>query len=151
VVPADARGLAGRLSVLFGRDVEIVVRLNDAHRRLRVANERLWSGLAPDALRLIYDGAPAAGRSEIAALMGGPRVAGVSDRDAAVLGALAQAHWAIHRAFCDYQSAAEQRRQLAVDVGELAGRLSEVLCACGWSAEEVRGADVDELAGVVRG
>ena len=149
-VPARARELAVRLSVLFDRDVEIVGRLNDAQSRLRDANERLWSGLAPDAFGLIYDGAPAAGQSEIAALMGS-RAAGESDRDAAVLGALAQAHWAIHRAFCDYQSAAEERRQLAVDVGELAGRLSAALCACGWSADEARGADVDELAGVVRG
>lgn len=48
-VPARARELAARLSALFERDVEIVRRLNDAKSRLRDANERLWSGLAPDA------------------------------------------------------------------------------------------------------
>jgi len=37
--PAFARELAGRLSVLFERDVEIARRLNDAGRRLRAANE----------------------------------------------------------------------------------------------------------------
>jgi hypothetical protein len=37
--PASARELAGRLSVLFERDVEIARRLNDAGRRLRAANE----------------------------------------------------------------------------------------------------------------
>ncbi len=37
--PAFARELAGRLSVLFERDVEIARRLNDAARRLRAANE----------------------------------------------------------------------------------------------------------------
>jgi hypothetical protein len=37
--PAFARELAGRLWVLFERDVEIARRLNDAGRRLRVANE----------------------------------------------------------------------------------------------------------------
>ena len=36
--PAFARELAGRLSVLFERDVEIARRLNDAGGRLRVAN-----------------------------------------------------------------------------------------------------------------
>ena len=48
-VPAPARQLAARLSALFERDVEIVERLNDAQHRLQDANERLWSGLAPDA------------------------------------------------------------------------------------------------------
>jgi hypothetical protein len=43
-VPALARVLAGRLSALFERDVEIVGRLNDAQRRLQSANERLWWG-----------------------------------------------------------------------------------------------------------
>jgi len=66
VVPARARELAARLSVLFERDVELVERLNDAQRRLRDANERLESGLSPDA------GAPG-GASQIAALgAGGP-------------------------------------------------------------------------------
>ena len=65
--PAFARELAGRLSVLFERDVEIARRLNDAGRRLRAANEGLWSGLSPDALGLIYDGAAPAGQSQIAA------------------------------------------------------------------------------------
>ncbi len=61
-------------------------------------------------------------------------------------GALQQTHWAIHRAFIDYQSACEQRRQLAVDVGELSRQLSEVLCAAGWSEEAARNTDVYELA-----
>ena len=72
-VPARARELAARLSVLFERDVEIVGRLNDAQRRLRDANERLWSGLSPDAFGLVYDGAAPAGESEIAALMSDAR------------------------------------------------------------------------------
>ncbi len=68
-VPARARELAARLSVLFERDVEIVRRLNDAQSRLRDANERLWSGLAPDAFGLVYDGVAPAGQSQIAKLM----------------------------------------------------------------------------------
>ncbi|HZV10206.1 MAG TPA: hypothetical protein VFF94_10635, partial [Novosphingobium sp.] len=65
----------------------------------------------------------------------------------AVLCGLQDAHWAIRRAFIDYQSASEERRQLAVDVGELSQQLTEVLCALGWSAEEARNANVRELAG----
>ena len=146
-VPARARELAARLSALFERDVEIVGRLNDAQSRLRDANERLWSGLAPDAFGLVYDGAAPAGQSQIARLMRDARSAGGLDTDAAVLGALQEIHWAIHRSFCAYQSACEERRQLAVDVGELSGQLTEVLCAVGFSAEDARNADVHKLAG----
>jgi hypothetical protein len=83
VVPALARELAARLSALFERDVEIVERLSDAQHRLTGANERLWSGLSPDAFGLIYDGAGPAGSSQVAALMDGAR-----DAETAVLGAL---------------------------------------------------------------
>ena len=146
-VPARARELAAGLSALFDRDLEIVCRLNDAQRRLREANERLWSGLAPGAFGLIYDGRALAGHSRIAALIGDARKAGGADAGSAVLCALQDAHWAIHRGFCAYQSACEERRQLAVDVGELSQQLTEVLCALGWSAEEARNANVRELAG----
>ncbi len=63
-----------------------------------------------------------------------------------MLRALQEIHWAIHRGFCEYQSASEERRQLAVDVGELSGQLTEALCAAGWSADQARTANVDELA-----
>lgn len=140
VVPADARALAGRLAALFAADCEIAARLNDAQRRLRAANERLWSGLAPDAFGRIYDGAAPAGASQIAGLIAatGPQTA--------LLSALQDAHWTINRAFCEYQSACEQRRQLAVEVGELSARLTEALCAAGWSTHEAEHADVHQLA-----
>ncbi len=144
-VPARARKLAARLSALFGRDVAIVGRLNDAQSR--DANERLWSGLAPDAFGLVYDGAAPAGQSQIAKLVSDARRAGGPDADAAVLGALQQIHSAIDAAFCAYQSACEERRQLAVDVGELSQQLTEVLCAAGWSADDARNADVHKLVG----
>ena len=51
-VPAHARQLAGRLSALFDRDVEIVKRLNDAHHQLDSANQQLDAPAAPDTLRL---------------------------------------------------------------------------------------------------
>jgi hypothetical protein len=105
MVPAQARAAAAQLAALFDADVAIVNRQNDAHRRLRLANERL---------------AHAAARNEI--------------------------HWAIHDAFCQYQFACEERRSLAVQVGELTRELIEALRPYGWSAEEVRAADVRELA-----
>ena len=148
-VPARARGLAARLSVLFERDVEIVGRLNEAQGRLRDANERLWSGLSPDGFGLIYDGAVPAGQSQIAKLLHDARSASGPDADCAVWGALQQIHWTIHRAFHGYQSACEERRRLAVDVGELSQQLTEVLCAAGWSADDARNADVHKLAGAV--
>ena len=108
-VPARARELAARLSALFERDVEIVGRLNDAQSRLRDANERLWSGLARDAFGLVCDGAATAGQSQIAKLMREARSAGGPDTgDRSARGAQ-QIHWAIHGAFCAYQSACEER------------------------------------------
>lgn len=148
--PARARELAACLSVLFERDVWIVERLNDAQRRLRDANERLWSGLSPDAFGLVYDDAAPAGASAIAALMSDALSSGRPESQTAVLGALQQTHWTIRRAFHDYQSACEERRALAVEVGELSAQLTEVLCATGWSEEDARTAHVHELAGAVR-
>lgn len=145
-VPALARGLAARLSVLFDRDVEIVRRLNDAQHLLQDANGRLWSGLLPDAVGVVYDGAAIAGRSPIAVLMGEAGRTGGPDGDAAVLAALQQIHWQVHRAFHGYQWACEERRQLAVEVGELSQQLTDALCAAGWSVDAARNADVHELA-----
>ena len=145
-VPGRARELAARLSVLFERDVEIVERLNDAQRHLRDANERLWWGLSADALGLVYDGRAIAGTSEVAALVRDVRNAGGPDPDSSVLGGLLRIHWAIHGAFHAYQGAGEERRQLAVEVGELAWQLTEVLCAAGWSADDAQEVDVHELA-----
>jgi hypothetical protein len=143
-VPAPARELAAQLSALFEHDVEIVERLNDAQHRLQDANERLWSGLAPDAFGLIYDGAAAAaiGTSAIAALIhdGGPAA------NSTMLEALQNVHGTIHRAFCQYQFACEERRQLAVEVGELSQQLTDALRAAGWSAQQAQQANVHELA-----
>jgi hypothetical protein len=144
--------LAARLAELFVSDSEIVVRLSDAQRRLLGANDRLWSGLGSDALGVFYGDARrvvVGGESAIAAGMIDALRAGDGSREleAAVLEALARAHWAIHRAFCEYQSACEERRQLAVDVGELSGQLIKELCAAGWSVQAARRADVNELAG----
>ncbi|HMC95076.1 MAG TPA: hypothetical protein VKO16_09950 [Polyangia bacterium] len=55
-------------------------------------------------------------------------------------------HHQIHRAFCAYQEASEQRRQLAVDVGELSQPLTDALTAAGYRPEHARKANVHELA-----
>ena len=141
-VPAGARALAARLAALFEADCEIVARLNDAQRRLAAASERLWSGLAPDSFGLIYDGAAPVGNSQIAKLID----VGAPGWQIAVLAALQDAHWTIHRAFCEHQSACEQRRQLAVEVGELAQQLTDALTAAGWSKPDAERADVHKLA-----
>ena len=145
-VPAHARELAAQLSALFQRDVEIVKQLNNAHDRLADANERLWSGLAPDAFGVLYDSAAAAAiaTSPIAALI---RDGGLA-ANSAMLEALQQVRWTIHRAFCRYQFACEERRQLAVEVGELSHQLTDTLRAAGWSALEAQQANVHQLARV---
>jgi hypothetical protein len=52
----------------------------------------------------------------------------------------------LHRALCAYQDASEQRRQLAIEVGEYSQQLTQALCAAGWSAQQARQANVHELA-----
>jgi len=106
-LPADARVIAARLAGLFEADQQIVLRLNDAHRRLAAANDRLWTDPVVDRLSV---------------------------------------HGQIHRAFCAYQHASEQRRQLAVDVGELSQQLTDALTAAGYHPEHARSANVHELA-----
>jgi len=60
-----------------------------------------------------------------------------------------QARWHIHRGFCQYQSACEERRQLEFDVGELSQQLTQALCAAGWSPDQARNANVHQLAGML--
>jgi hypothetical protein len=142
--------VAAGLATLFERDVEIVERLDDAQCRLRGANERLWSGLSPDAFGLVYDGSAPAGASQTAELIVNALHGGGPEPRAAVLGTLQQVHLAIHRAFCDYQDACEERRQLAVEVGELSAQLIAALCAAGWAEQGAHDADVHELSGAVQ-
>jgi hypothetical protein len=117
VVPAQARTVAARLAALFDRDRQLAERLNAAGRRLRAANDQLGPGAAVDPLPTACDRAGSG-----------------------------QLHWEIHGAFWDYQQACEQRRQLAFEVGELAQQLTDALIRAGWSVNEARTADVDQLA-----
>jgi hypothetical protein len=52
----------------------------------------------------------------------------------------------IDRAFCVYRQTCEQRRQLAVDVGELSQQLTDALTAAGYRPEHARSANVHQLA-----
>ena len=52
----------------------------------------------------------------------------------------------IHAAFCDYQHTCEQRRQLAVDVGELSQQLTDALRAAGFTEHDARNLNVHTLA-----
>ena len=62
------------------------------------------------------------------------------------LAAIQQVHWQIHRAFIAYQAVAEERRQLAADIGELIHQLVDSLLAAGWTEEQARNTNVHELA-----
>ncbi|MGH2908929.1 MAG: hypothetical protein ACRDK8_06490 [Solirubrobacteraceae bacterium] len=66
--------------------------------------------------------------------------------EAAILPGLQETHWAIHRAFCEYQQLAEDRRHLAAEIGELISAFVSELIAAGWSEQQARAADVHQLA-----
>jgi hypothetical protein len=143
-VPARASEVAAALARRFEQDAELVGRLNDAQRRLRDANERLWNGLHPDGLAAVYGEHPAA--IDAAAATSRSEVLEAEDP----LAAVQQVHWTIHRAFVDYQTASEECRQLAATVGELTRELVEVLTDAGWSEHDARNANVHELANPAR-
>ena len=154
-VPAAARQLALQLQDAFAQDQQLARQLNDAQQRLQSANARLWSGLHPDALALLYDDthaigidAPGAIRSEVAAVMIDALRDGADEQqlEATVLALVQEIHWTIHGAFTEYQTVSERRRQLAADTGELIGRFIDALVAAGWSEDEARNANVDELS-----
>jgi hypothetical protein len=154
-VPAAARALATELTALFTHDKELARQLNDAHTRLRDANERLWSGLHPDAHRLLNNqehaaqrGAPVPGHSHVTTLIIDALRSAADERQLQTMldAELQEIHWAVHHAFVDYQSASEERRQLAVDAGELGHRLVDALIAAGWTDTQARNANVDHLA-----
>ncbi len=63
-VPDAARQLAAELADVFETDRGLAEQQNSAQHRLQAANDRLWSGLHPDALGLVYDGAAAGGAGQ---------------------------------------------------------------------------------------
>jgi hypothetical protein len=140
-VPQLARHLAAQLAELFARDVQLAERLNDAQERLRRANDRLWRGLHPDGLATVYGEHPAA--IDVAFAENRSEVLGDEDP----LRAIQQVHWTIHRAATEYQAVAEERRQLAADVGELTREFVDTLTAAGWTERDARTVDIRALSG----
>jgi hypothetical protein len=154
-VPDMARQLAAELADAFETDRGLAEQLAGAQLRLQAANGRLWSGLHPDALGLVYDDTAAVGvgqgSSQVAEEIGDAVRAGGSaaDVEAAVLGELQEVHWTIHRAFCEYQRICEDRRHLAAEIGELIAQMAAELTAAGWTEEQARTVDVHQLAAAV--
>jgi hypothetical protein len=138
-VPEQARRLAAELERRFARDAELATELNDAQRRLQRANDRLWRGLHPDGIAMIYREHPAA--VEAATARNRSEVLDAPDP----LRAVQRVHWTIHKAFTSYQDAAERRRQLAAETGELAGKLITALIGAGWSQQDARDANIRSL------
>jgi hypothetical protein len=139
-VPELARRLAAQLDAKFGQDAALARRLNAAQWRLQRANDRLWWGLHPDGLATVYGEAPAA--VDVAFAEHRSEVLGARDP----LAAVQQVHWQIDRAFIVHQTVAEERRQLAADIGELIRQFVDALLVAGWSEEQARGTNVRELA-----
>jgi len=151
-VPATAQRLAEQLAEAFEQDRQLAEALNAAQRRLQEGNSRLWSGLHPDALGLLYDDTAVVGVRQGASVIAGQMVdalrAGGSEAEAeaSVLPSLQEAHWTIHRAFCEYQRISEDRRHLAADIGELTASFVAELVAAGWTEDDARNADVHRVA-----
>lgn len=139
-IPDRARRLAAELELKFTADAALAIELNDAQRRLRRANDRLWQGLHPDAVAMLHGDCPAA--LDAAVAQNRSEILGAADP----LRQAREVHWAIHQAFLDYQTVAESRRQVAAEVGELADVLIATLVDAGWSEQDARAANIHELA-----
>ena len=124
-VPDRARQLAAELDLRFADDAGLAARLNDAQLQLRRANDRLWCGLHPDGMAAVYAEHPAA--VDVAFANNRSEILGAGDP----LQEAQDVHWTIQHAFIDYQTAAERRRQVAAEIGELAGELIGTLVAAG--------------------
>ncbi len=142
-VPDRACQLAAELEQRFAHDAELARNLNDAHQRLHRANARLWSGLHPDGMAAVYGEHPAA--VEVAFAENRSEVLSASD----LLQAIQDVHWQIHKAHCDYLHAADERRRLAADIGEITRTLLDELIAAGWSERDAHNASVHDIAGGV--
>ena len=137
ITPA-ARHIAAKISLAFDRDQELAVALNEAQQRLQAANEKLWRGLHPDGLAAVYGHLPQFEMVQLeASLDNGSEVLSSPDP----LGAIQEVYWEIHRAFNAYQHAAEDRRMLAADIGELIAGLLEAGAVCKLSASRTAFAD----------
>lgn len=142
-IPVAVRAIAKRMSGLFDRDQELAEALNAAHQRLLDANGRLTSGLSAEALLGVYG----PGGADLGLSGERPEVL----LDDSPIAALEQVAQDIRVAHNDYQQVAEQRRQLAFDVGETNAELQSALGVLGVPPGQARAAHIDALAeGVLR-
>jgi hypothetical protein len=139
-ISESARELAAQIEHRFAQDADLAKRLCDAQQRLAQANDRLWWGLHPDGLAAVYAEHPTA--IDVAFAENRSEVLGAPDP----LAAVQQVHWQIRKAFVEYQTAAEERRQLAADTGETIHEFVDALVDAGWTEQQARNADVHQLA-----
>jgi hypothetical protein len=144
-IPDRARRLAAELELRFTDDAALATELNEAQRRLGPANDRLWSGLHPDGMAVLYGACPAA--VDVAVAQNRSEILGAAEP----FREIQEVHWTINGAFGAYQAAAEHRRQLGVEVGELSRELVATPLAAGWSEEEARDANLPNLANAFGG
>lgn len=139
-VPDRARQLAVELDLRFADDAGLAAQLDDAQLQLRRANDRLWCGLHPDGMVAVYADYPAA--VDVAFANNRSEIHGAGDP----LREAQDVHWTIQHAFIDCQTAAERRRLVAAEIGELAGELIGTLVAASCSEHDAREANVQKLA-----
>jgi hypothetical protein len=140
-VSSRARETAAKVSRAFDDDQQLAIKLNDAHSRILAASDLLCSGPPPGVLAAIYGDHRQSAALQAAAHIGSEVLSSMDP-----LRAVQDVRWQIHAAHNDYQTAAEDRRRLAADIGELIGDLVGALEATGWTEDEARHVDVHELA-----
>jgi hypothetical protein len=138
VLGVDVRVLAEVLAALFEHDRQLAVALNAARQRLLAANERLTVAMPVGAVLCAM-----LGRSDADLGLAGRRPPVLEGEEP--VAALGEVSDTIRRALYAYQDAAEQRCQVAVDVGEATVRLVDALAAAGFSESQARHADVRAL------
>jgi hypothetical protein len=136
-----ARQLARELELRFAQDTKLACKLNDAHDRSNRANDRLWRRMHPNGIAAVYGERPTAGSAAFA--KNRSEALGAPDP----LQTVQQIHWQIHKAHCDYQRVAEDRRRLGAEIGQIIRTFLDELMATGWSETEARHANIGGLAG----
>jgi len=130
VVGVEVRGLAEALAALFAADQRLAMELRAARWRLLDATDVLRVGVSAGALRALLG---VAGDADL----GSPVAV-----QAASLTGLETVADGIRGALGEYQSAAEQRRLVAGDIGEATVRLVGAMAVDGFTEVQARGADV---------
>ncbi|MDO8183947.1 hypothetical protein Q5424_08370 [Conexibacter sp. JD483] len=120
------------------RDRPLVIALNTASRELAAAVEQLTAGLSPEAIRAVW------GQAALDAGLSGRRPPVLAGGEP--VAALERVADRIHSAFIAYEHCADERRQLAFDVGEAQAGMVAALLDAGVPREQARRADIDALA-----